>query len=65
MGDFLTYRSIVFTILNTHPGRRSLWSLALGLVLLPRWGVSLCLCVSPKLFRANRLFVFHPERQTV
>jgi hypothetical protein len=44
MGDFLTYRSIVFTILNTHPGCRSLLSLALGLVLLPRWGVSLRLC---------------------
>ena len=31
---------------SSHPGCRSLRSLALGLVLLPRWGVSLRLCVS-------------------
>ena len=41
MGDFLTYRSIVFTILNTHPGQVTEGNGALGLVLLPRWGVSL------------------------
>ena len=52
MGDFLTYRSIVFTILNTHPGRRSLLSLALDLVLLPRWGVSLRLFV--KIYFGNK-----------
>ena len=36
-----------------HPGCRSLRSLALGLVLLPRWGVSLRLCVRSKIISVN------------
>ena len=38
---------------SSHPGCRSLRSLALGLVLLPRWGVSLRLCVRSKIISVN------------
>ena len=47
--------------MSSHPGCRSLRSLALGLVLLPRWGVSLRLCVSPKSLRTNHLLYFIPN----